>query len=201
MLRNRLIALEKALQKRGVSVSEALEEAHDLLGSEMLAEDDDIGMNRADNDNGYIRSNSEASAEADVASSGTEGVVPDFDRLHLDDQQSSTLCHYGPTSALTHLSSADPSLQSPLSIDRPSRDGRQSEAPAVPHNFGFGPTASFPWLQPRQDIDWSRNLPDLGISRDTHDALIELCEAFFTPWCWVREVLSRFIWQSPPKIT
>lgn len=173
VLRARLLALERALSKRGVSVTEALEESPDLLSTESSLDWNERGT-------------SELSADTDgVPSSGAEEVVTDLDRLHLDDMSSSTLCHYGPTSALNHLSAADPSLQSPLSLERLSHSPTARETQPGPSSFG-SQTSSFPWLQPKQDVAWDRNLPDLGISRDTHDALVELCEAFFTPWNWVR---------------
>lgn len=178
LLRTRLLALERALSKRGVSVTEALEESPDLLAI------DNIGSSSSDLQ--AKRDESEISgAETDwMPSSGAEDVVTDLDRLHLDDLGSSTLCHYGPTSALNHLAAAGPALQSPLSVDRQSHSPSAKDAGGLPSSFG-SQSAAFPWLQPKQDVEWERNLPNLGISRDTHDALVELCEAFFVPWVCV----------------
>lgn len=177
ILRTRLLALERALSKRGVSVTEALEESPDLLAIDSNGNNTEIRGKRDESEF--------SGTETDwMPSSGTEDVVTDLDRLHLDDLSSSTLCHYGPTSALNHLAAAGPALQSPLSVDRQSHSPSSKEAPGLPSSFG-SQSAAFPWLQPKQDVEWDRNLPNLGITRDTHDALIELCEAFFVPWVCV----------------
>lgn len=177
VLRTRLLALERALSKRGVSVTEALEESPDLLA---------LDVNGSNSELQSQRGGSEISGtETDwMPSSGAEDVVTDLERLHLDDLSSSTLCHYGPTSALNHLAAAGPQLQSPLSMNRHSHSPSVKESTALPSSFG-SQSASFPWLQPKQDIEWDRNLPNLGINRDTHDTLVELCEAFFVPWVCV----------------
>lgn len=177
ILRTRLLALERALSKRGVSVTEALEESPDLLALDANSHYADLRSQREESEI--------SGTDTDwIPSSGAEDVVTDLDRLHLDDLSSSTLCHYGPTSALNHLASAGPQLQSPLSVNRQSHSPSTKESIALPSSFG-SQSASFPWLQPKQDIEWDRNLPNLGITRDTHDTLIELCEAFFVPWVCV----------------
>lgn len=87
--------------------------------------------------------------------------IGDMDRLQLDEEGS--LVFFGPSSARTFGSlSADQPLSSPpLQLGAPSTGGTY--------------------------FDYSRYLPrELGLTREMHDSVLQLFEAFFASWCRVR---------------
>ena len=151
-----MLVLERALSRRGFSISEALEDFADAPHSfsSHISE-------------AATRTEASTDSEEDSSVEDEEDVV-DLDRLHLDDLRTSNLIHYGPTSALNHLHSAPQSLQSPLISE---------------HDIS-------PLLSGNNDeLAWLGILPDIGMSIQTHHAIIELFESFFSPWCWVRRTV------------
>ena len=157
-----MLALEKALSRRGISVSEALDDAEGVSYSPRTSGFETAAASCDD-------TISEASGERDETTTAEEEEsIADLDRLHLDDLQTSNLVHYGPTSALNHLSTAPQALQSPFTIEN---DMERIHAGRM--------------TGPELGLAWARVLPDIGMSGQTHDKVIELCESFFAPWCWV----------------
>ncbi|KAL7006709.1 hypothetical protein EMMF5_003595 [Cystobasidiomycetes sp. EMM_F5] len=137
-LRSSVLALEQALLRNGVSITEALADSPETLGAETTsATDDDVDE------------------------------VEDLERLQLDGVFSATLNHFGPTSAFQYLTTTS------------------AEATSGVQTSASGVSADTMWMVAPQCDAWSRHLPSLGISRRTHDILLEFAEAFFTPWCWV----------------
>lgn len=107
------------------------------------------------------------------------------------DESSHSLRYHGASSALLHPeaeTSASPPLSAPISASL------DFSPPPFSTSSSFPPYNPFAldFLGQRSDeIDWSKNLPtDLGIDLATHDALLDLFEAFFAPWCVVVDMPS-----------
>lgn len=156
-LRKHILALERALSLRSISISEALEEAESALGNGNSADGQLLEYSEEPESPAF-----DVPHSAKGEDRSDDPVTDDFNKLQVDDL--SELCHYGPSSALSHLASTDPSLQSPLTTVPPSR-GAQDSA----------------------ELNWRRNLPKMGISKTTCDEIMELTESFFVPWCMVRK--------------
>ncbi|GAA6020766.1 hypothetical protein JCM10207_002016 [Rhodosporidiobolus poonsookiae] len=193
-LQSRILALERGLSTRGISISEVLEENRSDEPAAPIAIQAPV---RRPSMLGKRRSSwGEDEDEGDEDEEA--GWVEGFRGLQLS-EDSRSLVYHGPSSALLHSAetecAASPPRFAPISA---SLDFSPSPfvsiktpdfPPSVPLPFDLLGGASVTAEQP---IDWQRYLPiHLGITREVHDNLLDYFEAFFAPWCMVIDV-QRF---------
>ncbi|BGP20612.1 hypothetical protein JCM10213v2_008775 [Rhodosporidiobolus nylandii] len=189
-LRSRILALERGMNSRGISISEVLDEGRagqpapalpaasaipipsprpSTLGKRALTWDHPDRADGLEDDDGWMDS---------------------MQALKLD-QDSNTLLYHGPSSALSHLpteAAASPPRIISASLDYSPSPLPSAYSPPLSHLEPF----PFEFLSPSfAPLDWSRNLPHGLITPETHDDLLDLFEAFFSPWCGVVD-MKRF---------
>ncbi|GAA5871785.1 hypothetical protein JCM1840_003999 [Sporobolomyces johnsonii] len=184
-LRAKLLKIERALSSRGISISEVLEDEPSRAV--------DVSPTSAAIDIALPRKPSMLGKR--LSDWGDESSLPDDDSSWVEGMRSlqaslphiCSLNHAGEaetpvTSSATPISASLDFSPSPLS----------TPASLPPRSFDFDFPQSPPSSTKEDDLDWSRNLPqDLGISRQTHDDILDLFEAFFAPWCMVID-MPRF---------
>ncbi|KAI5478464.1 hypothetical protein MNV49_005105 [Pseudohyphozyma bogoriensis] len=181
VLQRRVLALERALSNHGISVSDALE------GIELPTP---VSGRSRDQRQSFSSSFSSSSAvnippPTRKRSAGwgiddedtKESWVTQLDELQLD-EASGSLRFLGPLSTFSNSGTIWPAHDFPVDTTSPlSPRGSAGEIAPSPESDLSSNDVKF---------DWSRNLPgDLGITRQVHDNIIELFEAFFAPWCMV----------------
>ncbi|GAA6048761.1 hypothetical protein JCM3770_003948 [Rhodotorula araucariae] len=193
-LQARVLILERALSTRGVSISQVLEEegVAPLPHAAPVVQDVSSGVSKTIALPTQITQGPSALGKRPSGRNDDErpedhelSWVEGMKTLQLSEGARALLFH-GPSSTLAHSADAEaPAFHSfgPISASvdyAPSPLTPASPRPN-PLSFHFLDAAAAPI-----DLDWARNLPqDLGIDRETHDAVLDLFEAFFAPWCAV----------------
>ncbi|GAA6038689.1 hypothetical protein JCM8097_002347 [Rhodosporidiobolus ruineniae] len=193
-LKSRILVFERALSSRGVSISEIIEEDRAAApAAKPIAIADKAAARPPLLQTTSSLGKRASSASDDDAVADDELGLTTCRRLQISEDSNSLLYH-GPSSALLHSVDSDtpssPPRFAPISASldfSPSPFGAATSSTSNFFDLSFLTAGAG-----KDDLDWARNLPvDLGITREAHDNLLDLFEAFFATWCNIVD-MKRF---------